>query len=78
MAWRRERPPTPVFWPREFHGLYNPWDHKDSDTTEQLSPEIGYTAIRMYFNITLVNCIVKMVKVIMLCVFKHNKNRFHL
>ena len=21
----RERLPTPVFWPREFHGLYNPW-----------------------------------------------------
>ena len=26
--------PTPVFWPGEFHGLYNPWDHKESDTTE--------------------------------------------
>ena len=23
--WRRERLPTPVFWPGEFHGLYNPW-----------------------------------------------------
>ena len=22
MPWRRERLPTPVFWPREFHGLY--------------------------------------------------------
>ena len=19
---------TPVFWPREFHGLYSPWGHK--------------------------------------------------
>ena len=35
--WRRERLPTPVFWPREFHGLYTPWDHKESDTTERLS-----------------------------------------
>ena len=35
--WRRKRLPTLVFWPREFHGLYNPWGHKDSDTTEQLS-----------------------------------------
>ena len=35
--WRRERLPTPVFWPREFHGLYGPWAHKESDTTEQLS-----------------------------------------
>ena len=35
--WRRERLPTPVVWPREFHGLYSPWGHKESDTTEQLS-----------------------------------------
>ena len=25
LSWRRERLPTPVFWPREFHGLYRPW-----------------------------------------------------
>ena len=25
---RRERLPTPVFWPGEFHGLYNPWGLK--------------------------------------------------
>ena len=24
--WRRERLPTPVFWPGEFHGLCSPWD----------------------------------------------------
>ena len=34
---RRERLPTPVFWPGEFHGLYSPRGHKESDTTEQLS-----------------------------------------
>ena len=34
---RRERLPTPVFWPREFHGLYSPWGRKESDMTEQLS-----------------------------------------
>ena len=27
--WRRERVPTPVFWP-EFHRLYSPWGHKES------------------------------------------------
>ena len=26
--------PTPVFWPREFHGLYSPWGHKELDMTE--------------------------------------------
>ena len=30
----RERLPTPVFWPGEFHGLYSPLDSKESDTTE--------------------------------------------
>ena len=29
-----ERLPTPVFWPSEFHGLYNPWGHKELDMTE--------------------------------------------
>ena len=37
IPWRRERLPTPVFWPGEFHELYSPWDCKESDITEQLS-----------------------------------------
>ena len=28
---------TPVFWPGEFHDLYSPWRHKESDTPERLS-----------------------------------------
>ena len=28
ILWRRERLPTPLFWPGEFHGLYSPWGHK--------------------------------------------------
>ena len=43
--WRRERLPTPVFWPGEFHGLYSPWGCKESDTT------IHYT-IHMTFTFT--------------------------
>ena len=27
-TWRREKLPTPVFWPGEFHALYSPWGHK--------------------------------------------------
>ena len=34
IPWRRERLPTPVFWPGEFHGLYSPWGRKESDMTE--------------------------------------------
>ena len=37
IPWRRERPPTPVVWPGEFHGLYSPWGHKESNTAEWLS-----------------------------------------
>ena len=33
IPWRRERLPTPVFWPGEFH---SPWGLKESDTTERL------------------------------------------
>ena len=31
--WRRERLTTTAFWPREFHRLYSPWGHKESDMT---------------------------------------------
>ena len=37
IPWRRERLPTPVFWPGEFHGLCSPRGRKVSDTTERLS-----------------------------------------
>ena len=37
IPWRRERLPTPVFWPGEFHGLGSAWGRKESDTTERLS-----------------------------------------
>ena len=42
--WRREWQPTPVLLPGEFHGLrslagYNPWGHKESDTTELLTQQ---------------------------------------
>ena len=33
----KERLPTPVFWPEEFHGLYSPWGRKELDMTERLS-----------------------------------------
>ena len=34
IPWRRERLPTPVFWPGEVHGLYSPWGLKESDITD--------------------------------------------
>ena len=40
IPWRREHLPTRVFWPVEFHGLYSPWGHKESDMTKQVSVAI--------------------------------------
>ena len=42
IPWRSEGLPTPVFLPGEFHGqrslaAYSLQDHKESDTTEQLT-----------------------------------------
>ena len=37
IPWRRERLPTPVFWPGEFHRLHSSWGHKESDTTGNLT-----------------------------------------
>ena len=37
IPWRRERQPTPVFWPGEFRELYSLWGGEESHTTEQLS-----------------------------------------
>ena len=39
IPWRRKWQPTPVFLPGKSHGQrsladYNPWGHKESDTTE--------------------------------------------
>ena len=53
--WRREGLPSPVFWPGEFHGLYNPWGRKESGTTERLSHhfQVGYSYFiaQLYFSL---------------------------
>ena len=40
-----------VFWPREFHELYSPWDHKELDMTERLSLYTQYISVCMYTHI---------------------------
>ena len=49
IPWRRERLPTPVFLPGEFHGLYSPWGCKESDTTERLALSLS---TKLNFKIT--------------------------
>ena len=41
VPWRRDRLPTPVFWPGELHGLYSPWGRKESGMTERHSKKKG-------------------------------------
>ena len=48
IPWRREWQPTPVFLPGKSHGQrslagYNPWGHKESDTTERLPHTHAHT-----------------------------------
>ena len=50
ILWRRDRLPTPVFWPREFHGLYSPRGLKESDMTEQLSLSLSSKEQMFFFN----------------------------
>ena len=45
IPWRRERLPTPVFWPGESHRRYSPWGPKESDTTEWLSLSLAFTYV---------------------------------
>ena len=42
IPWRRERLPTPVFWPGEFHRLYSPWGRKELDMTETNSTKFTF------------------------------------
>ena len=48
IPWRKERLPTPVSWPGEFHGLYSPWTRKESDMTEQLSLSFQFSLFLCY------------------------------
>ena len=48
---RRERLPTQVFWPGEFHGLYSPWGRKESDMTEWLSLSFHFSHLTMPWGI---------------------------
>ena len=51
ISWRRKWQPTPVLLPGESHGWrslvgYGPWDHKESDMTEQLHSCTHSTKLR--------------------------------
>ena len=45
IPWGMKWQPIPVFQPGKFHSLvgYNPWDHKESDTSRQLSKSLIYS-----------------------------------
>ena len=54
MPWRREMQPSPALLPGKSHGQrglvgYNPWDLKESNTTEQLTHTLQHNATRAGF-----------------------------
>ena len=53
IRWRRGRLHTPVFCPGEFHELYSPWDRKELDMTEQLSPHFSEIMPRSFILCTI-------------------------
>ena len=55
VPWRRERLPTPVFWPGEFHGLYSSWDRKESDAPKWLSPPFTSFPFSLGFFFIIIN-----------------------
>ena len=38
-----------IVWPGEFHGLYSPWGHKESDTTERFSFHFTLLPFPLFF-----------------------------
>ena len=55
IPWRRERLPSPVFWPGEFHGLYSPLGCKESDPTEKLSLSLYFVHVWCLISISAEN-----------------------
>ena len=51
-----EWPPTPVFWPGEFHGLYSQWGRKESNMTERLLLSV---CVRQYLEVLI--CILSII-----------------
>ena len=46
----KEMATTPVFWPGEFHGLYNPWGHEELVKTDRFShrtPGLTFLALML-------------------------------
>ena len=62
IPWRKKWQPTPVFLPGESRGqrslaVYSPWDHKESDTTEQLTPLSLFTWCCTFYKFGHMSCI---------------------
>ena len=79
--WRRDRIPTPVFWPGEFHELDSPWGRKESDTTEQLSVTFFHFPVQCYAPQSIVLqvfCLSDLIPWIYLSLPLYNRNRFDL
>ena len=62
IPWRKKWQPTPVLLPGESHGqrslaVYRPWNHKESDTTEQLTLLSLFTWCCTFYKFGHMSCI---------------------
>ena len=53
IPWRRERLPTPAFWPGEFHGLCSPWGCRELDTKS----DFHFTSLNYCINFVMYNLV---------------------
>jgi len=51
ICWRRDRLPTPVFWPGKY--LHSPRSHKESVTTESSLPDAATQFAKLYDSLSL-------------------------
>ena len=82
IPWRRERLPTPVFWPGEYHGqkslmCCSPWGCNESDTTEWLSRYTLVINLRKCFFLHLRWLCILLLLGRILCVHTHTHTHTH-
>ena len=80
IPWKRKSLPTSVFWPGEFHGVYSPWSHKGSDTTERLSlsstsSDSFTTCFPMWIPFIFIFCLITVARTSNTVLNKNGKNR---
>ena len=69
IPWRKERLPTPVFWPREFHGLYSPWVAKSRTQLSNFHNFISFLFVCLFIHLLYQKCELQVSKILICLVY---------